>query len=315
MRKKGFTLIELLVVIAIIAMLLAILMPALGKVKKLAERLVCATNLRGLVTAGVIYSNDADGNFPRQGGIVLHNLTYTTAGWDNPAKDWKIAGDITIGASLYLLIKYADVGPKSFVCKGGDETVYDGDNPGVGEGPLGLEELWDFGGDPVNLYGQPKLYVSYAYHKPYPTADGQYSSHPISTSDKTERAIIGDKNPWFDPTMDGSGTVATSDNWEDIIQLIANDWDTTGVDKYLIKVGNSAAHEREGQNIGFGDCHVLFERRPDVGVRNDNVYTPFTGLSDFTEIARRIGVKPGLGSIGKTDKDSFLMNDDVVGGQ
>ena len=45
MKKKGFTLIELLVVLAIIAMLLAILMPALGKVKRLAERLVCGTKL------------------------------------------------------------------------------------------------------------------------------------------------------------------------------------------------------------------------------------------------------------------------------
>ena len=304
MRKKGFTLIELLVVIAIIAMLLAILMPALGKVKKLAERLVCATNLRGLTTAGVIYSNDADGNFPRQGGIVQHELAYTTQDWFLPGKDWKVSGTITIAASLYLLVKYADVGPKSFVCKGGDETVFNGDNPPLN---LALEELWDFG-------ASPKLHVSYAYHRPYPNPGGA-SSYPISTSDKTERAIIGDKSPWFDPKLDGSGLVATSENWEDVIQLIENDWTTTGVDKYLIKVANSAAHEREGQNIGFGDCHVLFERRPDIGVRNDNVYTPFKGNTNFTEIARRIGTIPAITSRGKTDKDTFLMNDDIVGPQ
>ena len=304
MRKKGFTLIELLVVIAIIAMLLAILMPALGKVKKLAERLVCATNLRGLTTAGVIYSNDADGNFPRQGGPSsppLHTLGYTTTFWDVPAKDWNTPGTITIAASLYLLIKYADVGPKSFVCKGGEETVYDGEN----EFNYALEELWDFG---VN----PKLHVSYAYHKPYPHPNGS-SSYPISTSDKTERAIIGDKNPWFDPQLDASGTVATSENWEDIIQLIGIDWENASIDKWETKVGNSATHEREGQNVAFGDCHVLFERRPDVGVRNDNVYVPFDGSTDFNETARRRGVAPIMDSHGKTNKDSLLMNDDVRG--
>ena len=305
MRKKGFTLIELLVVIAIIAMLLAILMPALGKVKKLAERLVCATNLRGLVTAGVIYSNDAEGYFPRQGGTTDHTLAYTTDLWDDPInKDWKVPGNITIAASLYLLIRYADVGPKSFVCRGGDETVFDGDNLNN----YALEELWDFGGDPVGTYGQPKNYVSYAYHKPYPS--GTYSSYPISTSDKTERAIIGDKSPYFDPKMTYD-PAPTSENWEDIVAPIENDWDFGGVDKWQIKVGNSAAHEREGQNLGYGDCHVLFERRPDVAVRMDNVYTPFAGTSNFTEIARRIGgTPPGITSRAKTNRDSLLMNDD-----
>jgi len=134
MRKKGFTLIELLVVIAIIAMLLAILMPALGKVKKLAERLVCGTNVRGIATSCVMYSNDSDGSYPVQGGSAIppiHALAFTTTDWALPAKDWTVGGDMSIGASLFLLIRYADISPKSFVCRSGEETVFDGDSPGT----------------------------------------------------------------------------------------------------------------------------------------------------------------------------------------
>ncbi len=71
MKKKGFTLIELLVVIAIIAMLLAILMPALNKVKKIAQRVVCGTNLKGLGTAQVVYANDYDDAFVVQRTVFL----------------------------------------------------------------------------------------------------------------------------------------------------------------------------------------------------------------------------------------------------
>ncbi len=44
-RKEGFTLIELLVVIAKIALMLAILMPALQKIKKQARRVICGTSM------------------------------------------------------------------------------------------------------------------------------------------------------------------------------------------------------------------------------------------------------------------------------
>jgi prepilin-type N-terminal cleavage/methylation domain-containing protein/prepilin-type processing-associated H-X9-DG protein len=55
-RKKGFTLIELLVVIAIIALLMAIMMPALSSAKSQGRAVVCRNNLRQLVLANTAYA-------------------------------------------------------------------------------------------------------------------------------------------------------------------------------------------------------------------------------------------------------------------
>lgn len=69
-KKHGFTLIELLVVISIIALLLAILMPALGKVKKKAQSVVCKSNLKQLQLAAFLYANDYDSKFFAYGDAV-----------------------------------------------------------------------------------------------------------------------------------------------------------------------------------------------------------------------------------------------------
>lgn len=65
MKKTGFTLVELLVVISIIALLLSILMPALGKVREQARCIVCTSNTRQLGLAWVCYAESNNGKLVR----------------------------------------------------------------------------------------------------------------------------------------------------------------------------------------------------------------------------------------------------------
>ena len=67
-NPPGFTLIELLVVIAIIALLMAILVPTLSRVRKQAQAMVCRAKLRQWGAALAIYTQDNEGRFPCNAG-------------------------------------------------------------------------------------------------------------------------------------------------------------------------------------------------------------------------------------------------------
>jgi prepilin-type N-terminal cleavage/methylation domain-containing protein/prepilin-type processing-associated H-X9-DG protein len=63
-KEKAFTLIELLVVIAIVALLMAILLPALQKVKRQGRAVICRSNLKQWGTVLALYVDENDGKLP-----------------------------------------------------------------------------------------------------------------------------------------------------------------------------------------------------------------------------------------------------------
>ena len=331
MKKKGFTLIELLVVIAIIAMLLAILMPALSKVKKIAQRVICGTNLKGLGTAMVVYANDYADAYPVQGRRItnLQIQTYTDQ-WDVKSPNWANFRNLTIGSSLYLLVREADVSPKSFVCPASDQKEFSGKNQNNND----LVDLWDFGSNQYATSPEgPGKTVSYAYHMPY-TASGANSGTKGSFSADGSRsasfALMADKNPWLDKKISTRGGSINDTNYMSAVALLGAlsspaasnataDW-TALSPRWTIQVANAQSHEREGQNVLFGDGHNEFSNRTDIGVQNDNIYTAFTTATPDV-LGRRQGLTPGTGTTPtltfltggnlapKATDDSVLVND------
>lgn len=300
-KKKGFTLVELLVVIAIIALLMGILMPALARVRQIAYRLYCGTNLSGLGKAMLIYCNDYDDEMPRAGGPST--MWGNTANFRAPTRDLAFGlsggrpGAASITASFYLLVKYAEVTPKSFLCKG-DSGVTEFKPSDYGVGSMDLIDLWDFGSGPQQNH------CSYAYHLPY----GLFA---LTSSTEPGMAVAADPNPWQQSANTNPRDAA---DWGAFRPLGSRE---------EIKKGNAIPHQEDGQNVLFMDAHVKFEKNSACGINDDNIFTTWN-MTDSTRADRSKGIKPALvsstasgpGQQPQHRLDSFVVTDNLaVGGR
>jgi len=262
MKRKGFTLVELLVVIAIIALLMGILMPALARVRQLAFRMTCGTNLSGIGKAMLIYANDYEDELPRAGGRNTQWGAMPTAGWK--ANDRRLAfnlgtdgsgGTATISSCFYLLIKYSEVTPKSFICKG-DAGTTEFKLSERTDVPTNFEliDAWDFGPPDESF-----KHCSYTYHVPF----GLYA---LTTSNEPGFAVAADRNPWIKSPAADPGL------WADFRPDVPYTGGAVG-NSDQAKRGNAIQHQLDGQNALFLDSHVEFAKRPYCAVEDDNIYT------------------------------------------
>jgi prepilin-type N-terminal cleavage/methylation domain-containing protein len=282
MRRKGFTLVELLVVIAIIALLMGILMPALARVRQIAFRLVCGTNLSGIGKAMLIYANDYQDELPKAGG-----KSSTWAGkipkWDavNRNQAYGLAangtgGTASITSTFYLLVKYAEVTPKSFLCKG-DSGASEFRPADEGAGARELIDLWDFGSEATRR-------CSYSYHLPF-------DKYALTTASEPGMAIAADRNPFQKSPFSAA---------KDISRFSLTSRET-------IKYGNAMQHQDEGQNVLFLDSHVDFEKSACVGINDDNIWTSWDGGDIRRGTIPVVGTLPNPAYTRRLD--SFLVTD------
>ncbi|MGR3295708.1 MAG: type II secretion system protein [Candidatus Bathyanammoxibius sp.] len=105
-KEKGFTLIELLVVIAVIALLIAILVPALRSAREQGQRAVCLSNLRQLTLAWVAYADDHDSNLVQGRASIVGTSRDAAGRVIEYRKGWWLGG---FKGSLWPYVRNIDV--------------------------------------------------------------------------------------------------------------------------------------------------------------------------------------------------------------
>ncbi len=188
--RRAFTLIELLVVVTVIIVLLAILMPAIGKSLEQTRRATCLAHMRNVVQGAASYASESFGMFP-----------ISATSFDPAAPDWTNSFDLrktnpltTVGKGLGLLVE-TNIVPlpqaAAFICPSFDSTNSTAGTPRHG---MDVNEANWWNGMGVsfwNIAGR-RIIHSYNYRSPswFHLNNTQLRTSSVANAGKNPRIVL-----------------------------------------------------------------------------------------------------------------------------
>ena len=237
---RGFSLMEVLVVIGIIGLLMAILLPTMERVRHQGYIANCASNLRQIGQAISMYTNENHGEYPRTtyvpGAAIAKGTGITSAnpfGAGGPSPN-----DVT--ANVYLLIRTQKLPPVMVMCPYNDVNEFEPDNS-----------------DPLthSNFANYKKNLGYSFANPYPDPSAAQVGYRLSNKLGAEFAVAADLNPGKNGTRDDVTAPVATSSWSDQKKALSEN------------------HEKDGENVLYGDGHVQWQHTSFCGLRQDNIYT------------------------------------------
>lgn len=174
--RRAFTLIELLVVIAVIALLIGILLPALGNARKTARATTCITNMKNLVAGWQMYADTYKET------LVAHRAPGFSGGFTNPA-NWHEVGNGLKFRPTWIARIGGFVGIYAFATPSTEDDRQDFESK-VYVCPMAAERVDERNG----CYG-----YNYQFLGNSRVTAGQYNNHPVKMSKilQTSLTVVG----------------------------------------------------------------------------------------------------------------------------